>query len=669
MASGIPVITSLVKLFSRLTGSRDPVSVNREDETNREILNALRVSEDKLRAAFTISPDAISITRMSDGKYIDVNNGFLETSCYSRDEVVGKSVYEINIWDNLHDREILTDALQKKGYITDLEAVFNKKNGQKMTGLMSARIFDIQGVPHLIAFTRDITERKRAELALQQSEEKYRLLAEHSDDVIWIMNTDLQFTYVSPSVMKLRGYTPEEVAKQSVYEVVTPESGMRIRDLLTITHQQIANGNRLENPSPVLIEQPRKDGTTVWTEAVVKPIYDESGKHTGYLGVSRDITERLQAEKELKKTEIHFKALIENAPDGVVLIGMDGKFKYISPSAFRMFSYDLDDAAMGDPETMTHPDDLPMVQECLGRLMADPGYVPVLQYRFLAKDGTYRWIESKFTNMLGEPAVEAIVINFRDIDDRKKSEEELQGLYQSLEKRVEKRTSELISANQELEAFAYTVSHDLRAPVRAIGGFTKILEEDFFPDLDQEGRRIFKVITENTHKMERLIDDLLSFSRLSRTGMNLGIINMAEMVWKCYEELTDQETRRKIKLTVCDFPLVKGDHSMMIQVWANLLSNAIKYTSHCDHPEISISTHREERDIVFTIADNGIGFDMKYVDKLFGVFQRLHSEKEFEGTGVGLAIVQRVIHRHGGRIWAKGEIGKGASFSFTLKSF
>jgi PAS domain S-box-containing protein len=374
-----------------------------------------------------------------------------------------------------------------------------------------------------------------------------------------------------------------------------------------------------------------------------------------------------ESEKELRIAEYRFRALIENAPDGIVLISEAGNFKYISPSAKKMFHYDLQEQVKYHPEEMTHPEDLPMVHQCLTKLMADRSYTPVIEYRFRASDGTWRWIESTFTNLLAEPAIESIVINFRDIHDRKMAEEELNLVNQSLEKRVADRTAELTAANKELEAFAYTISHDLRAPVRAIGGFTKILEEDYFPDLEEEGRRIFRVITENTQKMEHLIDDLLSFSRLSRSDMSLSTTSMGEIIWQCFNELTTDEARTKITLKVTDLPVVRGDHAMLTQVWTNLLSNAIKYTSHVENPIILIECQRMNHELVFSIKDNGTGFDMKYANKLFGVFQRLHNLTEYEGTGVGLAIVQRIIQRHGGRIWAEAEVNKGARFYFTIK--
>jgi light-regulated signal transduction histidine kinase (bacteriophytochrome) len=218
-----------------------------------------------------------------------------------------------------------------------------------------------------------------------------------------------------------------------------------------------------------------------------------------------------------------------------------------------------------------------------------------------------------------------------------------------------------------LEAFSYSVSHDLRAPLRAIDGFTRILEEDYAPHLDTEGRRVCSVIHENAGKMGRLIDDLLAFSRLGRAQMNLSRIDMGAMANAVLHELTTPEDRTRIDFQVDVLPPTVADPTLMRQVWMNLLSNAVKFSSKRERAVIRVSGQQDQGESVYSVQDNGAGFDMKYVGKLFGVFQRLHGAKEFEGTGVGLALVQRVIHRHGGRVWGQGEPDQGATFCFSLQ--
>ncbi len=235
-----------------------------------------------------------------------------------------------------------------------------------------------------------------------------------------------------------------------------------------------------------------------------------------------------------------------------------------------------------------------------------------------------------------------------------------------LEQRIHERTAQLEAANRELEAFSYSVSHDLRAPLRAIDGYTRILLEDYQSLLDDEGKRICAVISEGAHKMSDLIDDLLTFSRLGRSALNPSNIDMEAMVEAVFQELTAAQTRKRIDFQVDSAPPAVGDPALLRQVWVNLLSNAIKFSQKKRRAVIRVRGENIENETVYSVQDNGVGFDMQYVNKLFGVFQRLHSVKDFEGNGVGLALVQRVVHRHGGRVWAEGETGKGATFYFTL---
>jgi light-regulated signal transduction histidine kinase (bacteriophytochrome) len=224
----------------------------------------------------------------------------------------------------------------------------------------------------------------------------------------------------------------------------------------------------------------------------------------------------------------------------------------------------------------------------------------------------------------------------------------------------------LLEANRELESFSYTVSHDLRAPLRSVIGYSHMLREDYGERLDEEGLRLCRIIDSSAVKMGRLIDDLLEFSRFGRSELHNEMIHMETLASRVFFEITTPEERTRIRFIVQELPRIMGDLMMIKQVWVNLISNAIKYSSKQSKATITIGAKNGDKENIYYVSDNGIGFDIQYADKLFGVFQRLHSTKEFEGTGVGLAIVQRILERHGGRVYADGKVGEGATFYFAM---
>jgi two-component system sensor kinase len=249
---------------------------------------------------------------------------------------------------------------------------------------------------------------------------------------------------------------------------------------------------------------------------------------------------------------------------------------------------------------------------------------------------------------------------------RRQAEEEIRRLNEELEARVKARTAELEFANREMEAFSYSVSHDLKAPIRAIQGFSRMLVGEHAAKLDAEGLRLLQVVCDNTTLMHHLIDDLLALSRLGRLQIRKSVINLTAMVRQIFDQLRTQTPERDLRLTVGDLPPALGDQSLLNQVMMNLLGNAVKFTKSRETAVIEVGGRTEGKEDIYYVKDNGVGFDERYADKLFGVFQRLHDGEEFEGTGVGLSIVKRIVQRHGGRVWAEGKVGEGATFYFAL---
>jgi PAS domain S-box-containing protein len=287
--------------------------------------------------------------------------------------------------------------------------------------------------------------------------------------------------------------------------------------------------------------------------------------------------------------------------------------------------------------------------------------------RFTHRDGTAHWYSTrKLPLSLGMNEACVLIVS-ADVTEQKNAEDQVRLLNVDLEKRVEERTAALAAANKELEAFSYSISHDLRAPLRAIDGFAQIILEDYGDQLDEEALQLFNQIGRNAQKMGKLIDDLLQFARLARTELQSSTVNMAELVRSVIEELKALEPSWQMQIAVGDLPNARGDAAMLRQVWVNLISNALKFTrGRTVATQIEIAGNYGNDAVTYFVRDNGVGFDMKYAPKLFQVFQRLHRAEEFEGTGVGLAIVQRIVQRHGGQVWAEAKVNEEAVFHFTL---
>ncbi len=338
--------------------------------------------------------------------------------------------------------------------------------------------------------------------------------------------------------------------------------------------------------------------------------------------------------------------------------GVDGYFKRLNPAWTKVLGFTADELTARPYADFVHPADRAATAS-EARKLAD-GVDVTFRNRYLRKNGSYVWLEWICKAPDGQSDLICGVA--RDITERMTFEEKLQKLNAELEMSVR----ETEAVNKELEAFSYSVSHDLRAPLRAVDGFSKILLEDQITRLDDEGRRILNVIRENTEHMGRLIDDLLEFSRTGRKPLQFTPIDMNALVKSEVEQVRAADADRDLQIKVGELPPAHGDQVLLRSVWSNLLSNAVKYTRPRDTARIEVSAELKNGEIIYSIRDNGVGFDMKYAHKLYEVFQRLHGNTEFEGTGVGLALVRRIVHRHGGRTWAEGLPDHGASFHFSL---
>ena len=382
----------------------------------------------------------------------------------------------------------------------------------------------------------------------------------------------------------------------------------------------------------------------------------------------REVAERTQAEERLRESEMRFRIVAQTTSDfiyerdlgtGVAQFfgHIDERLGYASDEFPRDLAGWLDHVHPGDRARV-----MGSIQMCAQR-----GEAYNVEYRLRKADGAYvDWWDRGVMLQDGAGRPVKNIGAATDISARKRAEEEIRRLNESLEQRVLERTAQLEAANKELDAFSYSVSHDLRSPLRAVDGYAKILEEDYQDRLDAEGCRVLAVVRSEARRMGQLIDDLLAFSRLGRQAMRKTATDMTALARGVFETLLQQSTGRSVDFQLAGLAPAEADEALMRQVWANLIGNAIKYSRGRDPARIEVESRIEGEEAIYLVKDNGAGFDMKYADKLFGVFQRLHRQDEFEGTGVGLALVQRIVHRHGGRVWAEGQVDQGATFYFAL---
>jgi len=465
---------------------------------------------------------------------------------------------------------------------------------------------------------------------------------------------------MSPACLSVYGYTPNEFLDNDELwrSVVVPDDAHIVEEQLAKVYagQPVVNSYRIIH----------KDKSLRWVENKVFPTVNNEGTLIRLDGITRDITLRKRAEEELQKSEANLRTIFENTDNAYILL--DTGLKVISYNQQAEFFTERDllckvKEGINGLDLFTEPRKT-FIKDATYKVFT--GNKIQYEVNYQQSNGNEVWYFIKMFPVYGTYGnVMGLTMAIADISERKKHESEIQSLNELLEKKVEERTIELESANKELESFSYSVSHDLRAPLRVINSLANILETKCSSKLSDETSSFLKEIRDNTNYMNQLIDDLLELSRSSMVEIEKHNTDMHLLASVVIAEMK-QGSNHHTNIEIDNLPCVNCDNHLIKQVWINLISNAVKYSSKKAAPTVHIGSYNQNGQIVYYVKDNGAGFNMCNADKLFGVFQRLHTKTEFNGTGVGLALVRRIINRHGGKIWAEAVENEGATFYFSL---
>ncbi len=580
---------------------------------------------------------------------------------YHRKELIGKP-HAMLIPESLrkvhgeHEAHFFAEPrIRPMGQLLNLAG--RRRDGSEFPLEISLSFIETVNGALVLAFVSDITLRKEYELHLHESQELFQILVEGVKDyAIFMLDPQGNILSWNAGAERLKGYQAEEITGSNFscfYSEEERNEGKPAAEL-----EKAAAEGRFECEG----WRVRKDGSRFWANVIITALHDENGSLRGFSKVTRDITDRKRAEDALRVSEARYRTLFLDNPTMIITLDADWTILSANPFAASQLGYMIHELEGLPMLEVFHEDDRPLVAEHLRGCLQNPNRVYRWQFRKMRKDGSLLWVEEIAQAVEALNGTLNILLVCQDISERKRAEEEIERLNTDLEARA----AELEAANRELEAFNYSVSHDLRVPLSVIKGYTQIIQELCKDIMGEKCKSYLPEILKSVSRMTELIDALLNFSRATRSELRHETFNLSALAKEIVAELVQVAPERRVMMKIAEGIEVNGDASLLRVALANLLGNAWKYTSQQEEAVIEFGVTKVEEETAYFVRDNGPGFDMVDAEKMFVPFQRFAGKAEFAGHGIGLATVERIIKRHGGRVWAEGALGKGAIFYFTL---
>jgi PAS domain S-box-containing protein len=601
------------------------------------------------------------VTVSEEGLILEANLTATTLLGVKRGALINQSLARFILEEDLNIYYLNRKKLLKTGEPQGQELRLVKSDGSAFWAWLDGAIAEGSGgkpVCHVVL--SDISERKQAEAALKESEERFSLAMDASKDGIWDWDLTTGAIYCSPALTAMLGYDSNKVIENvnQWQELIHPEDRQKAYQ----TNMDCVNGHT--ESFEVEYRMQTRDGVWKWIVGRGRTVYRaSSGRAMRVTGTHQDITERKQAEEALLQEKLEKELIINNLSEQVAFLDLEMNIVWANSEVIKRHNLSSKDYLGEKCYKAYHQ----LAEPCPDCQIIDVFKTGV------PSGGIHRSPDGCYWQMAGKPVLDkdGVMIGVLDtaleISDLKLAEEEIRTLNKELEQRVAERTVQLEALNKELQSFAYSISHDFRAPLRALDGFSASLQTKYDEHLDDEGRHYLDRIRNAAIYMSNLVDDLLNLSRITRQEFKQQQVDLSKLVAEIFAALQEAEPQRQTTIKIAPDLQVRGDAALLQSALQNLLENAWKFSSKEAQAEIEVGRTTVDGEEVFFVRDNGVGFNMAYAKNLFGAFQRLHGVNEFPGTGIGLATVQRIINRHGGRIWTEAEVGKGATFYFTLK--